>query len=526
MTDKNKRVLSFLLTIILFLGNIWPTYAETLDGAMAESAEKETTQNNMIDAGEYQLDIEGNVLKGFILGKEPIEPIDLVIPSEVKKIEKRAFYNSKMIKSIDFSNTVDLNIDDHAFQNASLKGDLNLNGVASIGKYAFSDNMITDIKTDNLESIGDYAFRQNNISNLDLNVNKIGDNAFEENNIKEATITSESTPELGQAIFKSNPLTKITLNTPDFDISKELFTGVNEKVIVNFNNTNQTSKDTSSYLVNPIDITINYIKNEDKSNIGSDTELVERDAKPYEIDEPILAGYKLLPSDDYTLKDGKILFNKTPLDLLFEVNEDPEIRFSSNKQSLYFAGAEISTKDILSDVYIKKVNGQVVPAIDDNGNVLEELSFDPMSIGANESSKGVKFTYTEAGKTVEEIFTFSRSSEDILKQEIGNGWRYEDFQYYQEELVGFSELGLEKLNNGNRELILPGINPLNGKTIKSIEKYAFEKKDINYVDFSKLNDLELIGENSFNGNNIKTVNFSNNPYLKTIESSAFRRVVK
>ena len=552
MSVSYKKIFSLILAMLLLIGYISPIYAQTLDNSLLEENSKKSIQENSEEivqkklekyiqnksseeiqnksseeiqnksTNEYELNIKDGILYGFIAGKEPSEPLDLVIPSEVKKIAKRAFYNSKMIKTVDFSKTNDLNIDDHAFQNSNLKEEINLSGVSIVGKYAFADNEITSIVNANLESIADYAFRQNNISNLNLNVRKIGDTAFEENNIKETKITSETALELGQAIFQSNPLIKITFDTPDFDISKELFTGVNEKVIVDFNNTNQTSKDTSSYLVNPIDITINYIKNEDKSNIGSDTELVERDAKPYEIDEPILAGYKLLPSDDYTLKDGKILFNKTPLDLLFEVNEDPEIRFSSNKQSLYFAGAEISTKDILSDVYIKKVNGQVVPAIDDNGNVLEELSFDPMSIGAYESSKDVKFTYTEVGKTVEEIFTFSRSSEDIMKQEIGNGWRYEDFKYYQEELVGFSELGLEKLNNGNRELILPGINPLNGKTIKSIKKNAFKKKDINYVDFSNLNDLELIGENSFYGNNIETVDFSNNPSLKTIEAWAFK----
>lgn len=368
MLGRRKKIYSFILAILLLVSHLSPVYGQALDKNISEASNVQTDEK--IVNNEYELNIVDGILYGFVRGKEPNEAINLVIPSEVKKIEKRAFYNSKMIKSIDFSNTSGLYIDDHAFQNASLKGELNINGVSNIGKYAFADNEITNIKNSNLESIGEYAFRQNNISNLDLNVSKIGNTAFEENNIKEAKITNETALELGQAIFQSNPLIKITFDTPDFDISKELFTGVNEKVIVDFNNTNQTSKDTSSYLVNPIDITINYIKNEDKSNIGSDTELVERNAKPYEIDEPILAGYKLLPSDDYTLKDGKILFNKTPLDLLFEVNEDPEIRFSSNKQSLYFAGAEISTKDILSDVYIKKVNGQVVPAIDDNGNVL------------------------------------------------------------------------------------------------------------------------------------------------------------
>ncbi|WP_297377198.1 Cna B-type domain-containing protein [uncultured Helcococcus sp.] len=519
MLGRRKKIYSLILAMLLLVSHLSPVYGQALDKNISEASNVQTDEN--IVNNEYELNIVDGILYGFVKGKEPNEAINLVIPSEVKKIEKRAFYNSKMIKSVDFSNTNDLYIDDHAFQNASLKGELNISGVSNIGKYAFADNEITNIKNSNLESIGEYAFRQNNISNLDLNVENVDNFAFEENQITKVNITSEQAPLLGKAIFQSNPLTELTLNTPDFDISEDLFLGLSKQVSVKFDNTNQTSKDKSSYLVNPIDIKINYIKNEDKSNIGSRTELVERDASPYEIAEPILEGYKLLPSEDYTLEDGEILFSKTQIDLLFEENYDPEIRFSSKKQSLYFAGAEISTEDILSDVYIKKTNGKVVPAFDENGQVLEGLTFEPNPLDKNVSKQLVKFTYTENGKTVLNEFTFSRSQTDIMKQEIGNGWRYEDFKYDRDALVGFSDIGIAKLNNGNRDLVLPGINPLNGQAIKSIRNSAFTKKDINYVDFSRLIDLEVIGANSFSGNNIKSINFANATSLKIIEARAF-----
>ena len=539
MLVRYKRIFSFILAMLLLIGHISPIYAQTSDKALLEENSKESVQEKSEEdnhnklaataqnksANEYELDIVDGVLYGFVSGKEPNEAINLVIPSEVNTIAKRAFYNSTKINAVDFSHATNLKIEEHAFQNANLKGELNINGVLSIGDYGFADNGIADIKAANLDSIGERAFRQNDISDLDINVNTIANGAFEENKITSATIESNEAPTLGQAIFQSNPLTKLTLITPDFDISQELFTGVNEKVVVKFDNTNQISKDTSSYLVNPIDIEINYVNSEDNSTIESHTDLVQRDAKPYEIDEPSLAGYKLLPTSDYTIKDGKISFTKTPINLLFKVSEDPEIRFSSIKKSLYLWNTEVSTKDILSDVYIKKVNGEVVPAIDENGNILEGLNINPRflpEVSRNVKKQEVQFTYKEKDKQVEETFIFNRSSNDIMKEEIGNGWRYEDFVYSDNTILRFSGKGIEKLNNGNRDVVLPGINPTqDNRPIENIYKYAFRNKNLERVDFSQVTNLKTIGDEAFKNNNIKSVNFSKNPSLKLIQKCAF-----
>lgn len=521
--DRRKKIYSFILAMLILVSHLSPVYGQTLDKTEPKLT-KEQADENIVNSG-YELNIVDGVLYGFVKGKEPNKAINLVIPKEVKTIAKRAFLNSTKISGVDFSHATNLKIEEHAFQNTSLQGELNINGVSNIGNYAFADNGITSITTDKLESIGERAFRQNNISNIDLNVNSISNGAFEENKITSVTISSDKAPTLGQAIFQSNPLTEFTLNTPDFDISQEIFTGVNEKVTVIFGNTEQTSKDTSLYLVNPIDIEINFINSEDNSTIESHTESVERDAKPYKIDEPNLSGYKLIPSNDYKISDGKISFTKTPINLLFKVSEDPEIRFSSTKKSLYLSNIEVSTKDILSDVYIKKINGEVVPAIDENGNILEGLTINPSTLGSvsrNIKEQEVKFTYKEKDKQVEEIFTFNRSADDIMKQEIGNGWRYEDFEYSSNRILGFSDKGHEKLNNGNRDLVLPGINPLaDNVPIENIDRNAFSNKSLERVDFSQVTKLKEIGDAAFKNNNIKSINLSKNPSLNLIKKHAF-----
>ncbi|MBR6593977.1 MAG: leucine-rich repeat protein [Clostridia bacterium] len=86
---------------------------------------------------------------------------EIVLPSTLESIEYGAFYGCTSLKKISFSGENNLKIiNQNAFENCDLEGDLDLSAVCIVSDYAFAGNK--DLKTvqlsDTLLSVGRYAF--------------------------------------------------------------------------------------------------------------------------------------------------------------------------------------------------------------------------------------------------------------------------------------------------------------------------------------------------------------------------------
>ena len=474
----------------------------------------------------YELNIDSSgTLLGFVEGKEPTAGINLVIPAGVNRVGDQAFYGNANILSVNFGQVSNLTIGKGAFQNTGLTGNLDLLNVRVIEDLAFADNGIESLSNGDLERIGEAAFRDNRLEELDLTVSKVSKGAFQLNKLTVAKL--EGVTVLSDSIFTGNPLADLILTGEDFPLTSSVFTGVDGQVMVDFPHSGQTSQDSSIYLVNPVDVTVSYLDRDSGTEIkSSESYTYERDAKPYTLERSVIARYALEEDAGYELTVDSIRFESLALTLYFRKSEDVEIIIDPAKEDVFLSSQTVTKEDLLKDVYVTTSSGEIKPALNPDGSVLEGLTFDPQEIAgqAKRSDTVVKYNYTDpVSKKVaaEATFTIKSSSTDIMKQEIGNGWRYEDFRYDYNNLIGLSDLGLQKYEQGNRSLVLPGINPLSEEPLKSIGASAFQNKQFTSVDFSKMSELESIHKRAFYNHQIMDLDFSGNPKLITIGEEAF-----
>lgn len=102
---------------------------------------------------------------------------EVVLPSTLEFIEYGAFYNCSALKKISFSDENNLKvINQHAFENCALEGEIDLSSIHMISDYAFAGNQkLEGIKTgDTLISIGNYAFAGcKKLSDITITANRV-----------------------------------------------------------------------------------------------------------------------------------------------------------------------------------------------------------------------------------------------------------------------------------------------------------------------------------------------------------------
>ena len=149
-------------------------------------------------------------------GAYNVKKLDLSRATNLRKIAKNAFLYGQ-IESIIFPSSGSIVIEERAFENAHISGELVLtDAVISIGKAAFENNQISSlVLPSNITEIGEWAFNNNQIENeiiIPKNIVTINASTFSSNRIPSIRYeTGSKIKKIGNAAFHGNQLQTITL---------------------------------------------------------------------------------------------------------------------------------------------------------------------------------------------------------------------------------------------------------------------------------------------------------------------------
>ena len=88
------------------------------------------------------------------------------------------------------------------------------------------------------------------------------------------------------------------------------------------------------------------------------------------------------------------------------------------------------------------------------------------------------------------------------EHEFGGNWEIQDFIYYGDTVIGCSDRGKKKLEEGNTSLWIPPVN-MHGEEVKKISCYAFEHMGL--LSIESWGNVTSIGANAFSDNRITTI---------------------
>lgn len=150
------------------------------------------------------------------------------------------------------------------------------------------------------------------------------------------------------------------------------------------------------------------------------------------------------------------------------------------------------------------------------------------------AAKGTVLLYSGNEKHMEETSKFKpvgTGHKVMIEKMLKSGWSMEDFTYDGGTVTGWSEQG-HITRKGNRNLVIPGVNPATGEPITSIGDSAFripeEEWDQGHTGVDSVNGMDTavipdtvtsIGETAFQYNNLVTVEFPEG--LASIGGNAF-----
>lgn len=481
---------------------------------------------------------------------------DVIDGKNVTEIEHRAFY---------FKNLTTVTLGSN---------------IVKIGDYAFAGNDLTTIAfPDSVKEIAEGAFRDNNLNNLNLNkIEKVGAQAFAGNEISNLSL-GDSLIEIGDGGFKNNSIESVTIPDTLTTVGEDIL--ANNKKFVNVVSTAdplkippiQKTKKSYGYIINPITINVSYVDNEtgnallDPAVLGTDltssTDVFAKNiANTYT--PPAIEGYEPVLEDGAA--DGDIRF--TP-----DVDGYNLIVKYRKRQNGLVLKQDPANKPILevnaTDVE-EKLKSLIIATNAAGENLRDKVQIEPSTIDTSISGKSHKVRYTLTDETTGEV---KRLTLDVFVGTnmndfpIGNDWVLGDFVYgtgtNANKVYGLSPQGSAKAD-GNKDLVLPHINPITGdritvvggttgvkfntkkfETIKDFdgnieEIYSETFKNINTLNKVELPNVKVIGNSAFNGDskleefdfgNVEEVRyaaFQNTglkkliaPKLKKIESSAF-----
>lgn len=423
----------------------------------------------------------------------------------------------------------------HAFQNSNLTSITLKSGVVNIEEYAFADNKIAEFTDESeIETIGDFAFYSNELTQVQTSAITLGTSAFASNRLQEARLKRAT--DVGNQAFTNNidlkKLTVETLDPPQELLKEDSFDQGEEPVEVDIaRNANAiASLDISRYVVNPVSVIITI---KDKTNDGP---LINKITKKHELihleDEypvPIVEGYTYLgtgttiPIDKNSIQDNKI-----EIELLYMRTSSPHISVSESKQVVFTTTTSLSKTQILKDITFYDSQGQVIRPVflsGENQDPRITLSRNTIPAPRVEKTEEVEITLTDHnGEKDSVILQFQFTAIDKGEEEIipGLDWKYKDFRYSSDRILGFSDTGLEKLRD-NKNVVLPDINPTTAVPITAINNSAFKDQKMDTVNFEKMEQLKSIDHYAFqNSGLVDVLNEENLVNLTYIGVDSFR----
>ncbi|MDO4792830.1 MAG: leucine-rich repeat protein, partial [Filifactor alocis] len=463
--------------------------------------------------------IEGTQIKGFSdTGKTKIltnKDVTISGFGRATEIASNAFSGLEL-NSVVIGDGI-TSIGSHAFQNSNLTAVTLKTGVSKVEEYAFSDNKISRFNDESeIETIGDFAFYSNELTQLETSALNVGASAFSSNQLQEVRLKRAT--DVGSQAFANNiDLKKLTLDTidPSQDLLKaDTFDQGEEAIEVNIaNNANNiASLDTTRYVVNPISVIITM---KDKTNDGP---LINKIIKKHELTQledeypvPVVEGYTYLgtgttiPIDKNNIQDNKI-----EIELLYMRTSSPHISVSENKQVVFTVNTSLSKTQILKDITFYDSQGQVIQPVflsGENQDPRITLSRNTIPAPRVEKTEEVEITLTDQnGEKDSVILQFQFTPIDKSEEEIipGLEWKYKDFRYSSDRILGFSDTGLEKLRD-NKNVVLPDVNPMTLAPITAINNSAFKDRKMDTVNFEKMEQLRSIDHYAFQNSGLSDV---------------------
>ncbi|MGI6260151.1 MAG: SpaA isopeptide-forming pilin-related protein [Anaerolineaceae bacterium] len=429
-----------------------------------------------------------------------------------------------------------ISIGAHALQGKQLTFITLPYGLLQIGAYAFADNQLASILTpepaqhiilpETLRYIQEFAFRDNNLTVLDIpaSVYSLGQGAFISNNLNSLTL-HEGLQIVGNSVFELNQLVEVWMPNSITSMGMDVFAlnGRYVKVVTD-NPLIQTEYSPKGFghVVNPITIIVKH-HDPDGNMLISDKVLgadLSIPGEAFSVGVPVtytpqeISGYMTESPVTFTPDcDGYILtLIYQPTAILPVISKTP-----------------IMIPPNASDEEIEVLLQEGLTATDFQGNDITDLVTWTHDIDSSVAGPyTVTYTVTDqwgntAVKQVEALV-----GTDWMNYPTCNGWVLGDFKYYNNSstiISGFSNSGLQKYSNGNRDLCLPGFNPISLNKITEVGYTAFINREFNSVNFSRVTELVKIGNNAFGHASLTELDLSHNTKLETIDYYAFNKAL-
>jgi hypothetical protein len=552
MTGKLKGRIGLILAAMLMLTTLIPAGAfaggnEQLEDSSGggqssvvpqeelssdESPSEQKANNNKIKtqvSADFILsdfEISGSVVKGFTqpgLNKLADNPgANLTLPSITGGSVAASAFRGKNLGGTLTVPAGYTSVGDQAFQNCGFTAAVLPSSLNSIGEYAFSGNKLTsaNLSETSLTNINSHAFAGNKLETLTLStaVTNIKAGAFEGNNIKTVTLPGVKTIE--SSAFANNALTEVNLPAATA-IAEDAYNGNGRVVKITTTAQSLSSHFTSGngYIVNPVTILVSYVDG-DGEKIRSDKIIGEdfsgadlyTSGTSLTIDAPTISGYNADKPDSKTVTAAPNL----TVTFTYSKNVSAPVINVDNRLILKDSTA-IDEQTLLSWVSAKSGF---------DGSAITDIKVSPNSV-ATDIEQDITVTYTATddygNKGQKSItVTIAASFEDKY---IGNDWQYKDFTYGGTgnlQVTGFSQLGKDKYDDGNTELILPGYNPYTLSQITSIGTFTGYTSQLTSIDFSQVTGLTTIPTTFQSVSTLLRVNLSNLSKITSIPAYAFQ----
>jgi hypothetical protein len=385
------------------------------------------------------------------------DPDDASVSYPVTAIAPQAFF-MKDITSIAFT------LDANGLTTTPLK---------EIGEFAFSENKLTLLPTlpESLELIGDSAFKGNQISSLDFtnsHLSRIGANAFQMNQLTELHL-GETLASIGDGAFSYNMLTQVSIPVSVTDYGHGVFAHNNRYVLIDTQNDLVQSEKINEeggfgQVVNPVEITVHFVDSETGESILGDQTTGLDFTDP---DGIILIG------QENTYTPPKITGYRAVEDKVRFIPDSPqyELTVKYNNEKIQPTIEMVKPANLAEGTTVtKELLLEFVKATDFNGvDISDRISVSPETFSTTNNIPSQEVTYTvtdDYGNTAVKTITFL-IGQDWFSFPLGNDWTLGDFTYDEaapNKVTGFSESGLKKVAD-HKDLILPHINPNDGKTV-------------------------------------------------------------
>lgn len=399
-------------------------------------------------------------------------------------------------------------------------------GLLEIGENAFQNNDLGDVE------LPTCAYISNNITSVDLTgITSIGDSAFEDNQITTVTLPDTLTS-YGEHVFLNNGcFVKLLGNTDIAEIygvdgSYGEFYGDLRTITIKFVDEDGTPiPGLSDKVIEPTTI----VKSLSKLPV---------DGVSYVFNPPAIKGYGLVGG----------------VSQKFKINGDTEhiVRYLNQSSLPVISGADsLFQIDTGENLLLSALMKGVTATDADSTDLTNRITISNWKDISTEAPGIYTIVYRVEGKNgITSVNRKVAVGSDLMKMEIGNGWRYEDFLYSEDgtAVLGLSDIGDEKYNGadgktGNTELVLPGFHPLKDTRITSVggfgeygftavdfgniekltrvEDEAFKTSVINDLGSLSFADLTYIGSSAFRSTRPSLLDFSNCTKLKEIGDDAF-----